>query len=198
MRYTKDHKIETRKHIINVSSQRFRQDGIENVGVAALMEDAGLTVGGFYSHFKSKEDLISEAVLCAADETLCYLQKVADDGGKDGLTAILEAYLSTKHRDHPQSGCVVAALASELVNRPNKTKWALDKKLTQFIDLIAKYLPPMINDDSRKRMACSIWGLMVGTLQISRLTLDKKLSAQVLSDGIANALTLTARINRIV
>jgi AcrR family transcriptional regulator len=188
MRYAKDHKEETHKHIVKVASQRFRQEGIEKVGVAALMGHANLTVGGFYSHFKSKEELIQEAVGSAADETYCRIFGRPEDAVEVDLALILQRYLSVEHRDTPEAGCVVAALASELKNRPEETRAMIANKTLDFIQRIADCLPQEASDEARTRTARSIWAVMVGTLQLSRLVPDKELSTQLLQDGIANAL----------
>jgi len=192
MRYAEGHKEETRKHIVKVASQCFRREGIEKIGVATLMEEAGLTVGGFYSHFKSKEGLIKEAVLCAAEETSYRLLEAADSTPGDGLKALLEAYLNVAHRHNPQSGCVIAALASELINRPDKTRAAVANHTENFVNQIADRLSPEADHDRRVRAARSIWALMVGTMQVARLVSDEELSAQILEDGIANALKLAS------
>jgi len=197
MRYAKDHKEETHKHIVKVASQRFREEGIEKVGVAALMGHANLTVGGFYSHFKSKEELIQEAVGSAADETYCRIFGRPDDAAKVDLELILTRYLSVEHRDTPEAGCVVAALASELKNRPPETRAMIANKTLDFIGRIADCLPPEASDEIRQRTARSIWAVMVGTLQLSRLVPDKELSTQLLQDGIANALRHASEVKNL-
>jgi TetR/AcrR family transcriptional repressor of nem operon len=196
MRYAKGHKDETHKHIVKIASQRFREEGIEKIGVAALMEHAGLTVGGFYSHFKSKEELVREAVGSAADETLCRIFGSTEGGEKNSLRRVLELYLSVDHRDHPSTGCVVASLASELKNRPAKTRTIIAKKTTDFIERIADRLSSRASAETRLRVAGSIWAVMVGTLQLSRIVPNRVLSTQLLNDGIANALRLASEVDK--
>lgn len=197
MRYAKDHKEETHRHIVKVASQRFREEGIEKIGVAALMEHAGLTVGGFYSHFKSKEQLIREAVGSAADETFCSIFGGADDNAKVTLELILQRYLSVEHRNAPGAGCVVASLASELKNRPEETRAMIAGKIIEFIQRIADCLSQEATAETRMRVAGAIWAVMVGTLQLSRIVPDRELSTQLLKDGIANALRLAAEIEKL-
>ncbi|NIF30749.1 TetR/AcrR family transcriptional regulator [Enterobacter sp. Cy-643] len=194
MRYAKGHKEETHQHIVKVASQRFREEGIEKVGVAALMEHAGLTVGGFYSHFKSKEDLIQEAVGLAADETFCRIFSEGSDSQAVSLERILARYLSPEHRDHPEAGCVFASLASELKNRPEETRAMVAGKTVGFIRHIADTLPAKAEAEVRMRAAAAIWAVMVGTLQLSRIVTDPALSTQLLQDGIATALRLASEI----
>src|SRR5438270_10081972 len=110
MRYAKGHKSATRQRIVEVASQRFRKEGVAAVGVTGLMSDAGLTRGGFYAHFASKEALFREAVTSALDRMRLELGRVAADGG--GLEAILRTYLGSRYRDRPERGCAAALLAS--------------------------------------------------------------------------------------
>ncbi|WP_213990701.1 TetR/AcrR family transcriptional regulator [Sodalis sp. dw_96] len=196
MRYARDHKEETHKHIVKVASQRFREEGIEKVGVAALMGRAGLTVGGFYSHFTSKEELIREAVGSAADETFCSIFGGSDDNAKITLGLILHRYLSVEHRDAPGAGCVVASLASELKNRPEDTRAMIAGKTIDFIRRIADCLSQEATAETRMRVAGAIWAVMAGTLQLSRIVPDRELSTQFLKDGIDNALRLADAIEK--
>src|SRR5476649_2238364 len=115
MRYAKGHKEATRKQIARIASGRFRRDGIEAVGVAGLMAGAGLTHGGFYSHFSSKEELV-----CAANSDALHASRaeLAKAGARDGLAGIVRAYMKPAHRDRPERGCAFAALTSEIARRP--------------------------------------------------------------------------------
>ncbi|MCY9846480.1 TetR/AcrR family transcriptional regulator [Pectobacterium jejuense] len=194
MRYSKDHKEETRKRIVDAASKRFRTEGIEKVGVATLMADAKLTVGGFYSHFKSKEELIKEAVDLAADETFCAAFGDPKDGEDLSIEQILDRYLSPEHRDSPEFGCVIAALASELRNRPEDTRDLMSDKITRIIERISDSLSKEADSAIRMRVAGSIWAAMMGTLQLARIIPDKELSAQLLRDGKANALMLAEKM----
>lgn len=196
MRYTKDHKEETHKRIVEVASQRFRAEGIEKVGVATLMADAKLTVGGFYSHFKSKEELIKEAVDLAADETFCAAFGDPKNNEHLNLKQILDRYLSPQHRDSSGFGCVIAALASELRNRPEETRDMMSNKITRIIERISDSLCKEVDLATRMRVATAIWAVMLGTLQLARIIPDKELSAQLLSDGKANALMLAENMAR--
>jgi TetR/AcrR family transcriptional regulator, transcriptional repressor for nem operon len=101
VRYEKGHKGETRQHILDVASRRFRQGGLAQ-GISKIMKGAGLTHGGFYAHFRSKEDLIRESLLQASAKKRKDLADAAERGGLDGLVS---EYLSEAHRDRPDSGC---------------------------------------------------------------------------------------------
>src|SRR5215207_9759147 len=106
MRYEKGRKEQTRKRIVDVASARFRARGIEATGVAGLMADAGLTHGGFYAHFRSKDDLAREAIAEAhaqSRETWTKEVQAAKERGEDGLETIVRRYLRTAHRDRPEA-----------------------------------------------------------------------------------------------
>lgn len=194
MRYSKDHKEETHKKIVEAASKRFRKEGIEKVGVAGLMADVQLTVGGFYSHFKSKEELVKEAVYLAADETFCAAFGAPENNEKPTIQLILDRYLSVVHRDSPESGCVIAALASELKNRPIDIREMMSDKITRIIERISDCLSEEADSVTRMRVASAIWAVMVGTLQLARIIPDKNLSDQLLICGKATALMLANEV----
>ena len=182
MRYEKGHKDATRKHIVKVASERFRRDGVEAVGVAGLMADAGLTHGGFYSHFASKEELVHAATASALDRSRAELARAAADGGIEG---IVRAYLRPAHRDRPDRGCAFAALASEIARRPRATRGAITGEFRAHIDLIAAHLP-----GGNQRVAIEIFSVMMGAIQLARIVEDKALSDQILENGANAALRL--------
>jgi TetR/AcrR family transcriptional repressor of nem operon len=135
MRYEKGHKDATRQHIIDVASRQFRENGVAAVGLAGIMTDAGLTNGAFYSHFKSKEELVQAVlsnVLRRREETL----RAASEANA-GLEATIRDYLSPRHRDRPSGGCPTAALVAEIARHPKPTRDAFTDKVTEFIALIA-------------------------------------------------------------
>ncbi len=189
MRYTKDHRENTNKRIMDIASRRFRKEGIQAVGIATLMSDVGLTHGGFYSHFKSKEELAIKAISQALEETLALLESHAKDHHRE-LEALVLAYLHPIHRDTPEEGCAIAAIGPELSRRPKESKAIISTKIEQFFDLIKCHLNQDWPPEKRHRTAVSIFSLMVGTLQVSRMISDKTKQNEVLQDGIDAALTL--------
>src|SRR5215207_11453249 len=122
MRYGKDQKQATRQRILDAAGRRFKEDGIDGAGVAAVMSDAGLTNGAFYAHFTSKEDLVANVL---ADQLRAQRQNVdAELSGRAGLEAFIRAYLSPQHRDQSADGCPSAALLDEIARRPPATRQA--------------------------------------------------------------------------
>lgn len=187
MRYGKDQKQATRGRILEAAGRRFKQDGIDGAGVAALMADAGLTNGAFYAHFDSKEDLVAHVL---ADQLHAQRQSVdAESPDREGLEAFIRAYLSPEHRDQPADGCPSAALLDEIARRPAATRQVFTDELMGVIDDIAARLDP--TDVATARVdALTIFGLMVGTLQLARTLTDEDLSDQLLARGVETALTL--------
>jgi TetR/AcrR family transcriptional repressor of nem operon len=187
MRYERGHKDETRKQIVKAASQRFRRDGVEAVGVAALMADAGLTHGGFYSHFVSKEALVRAANADALGRSRAALARAAARGGVEG---IIRAYMRPAHRDRPELGCAFAALTSEIARHPGPTRAALTEEFEAHVALIAKFLPR-----GDRQTAIAILSVMVGAIQFARVAPDRALSDAVLESGTQAALILARTLS---
>lgn len=188
MRYAPGHKEATRQRITETAARRFRQDGLDGVGVATLMADAGLTHGGFYSHFESKQELIGLATAEAMRQTHAALAETAADAA--GLEALLRRYLSISHRDHPERGCVLASLGAELARQPASVRQTVQAPLQQLLGLIEQALPAGLPPAQRRSRAQAIYALLLGSLQLARLQGDAEQSARCLDDGVAAALTL--------
>ena len=187
MRYTKGHKQATRQRILEAAGRRFKQDGIDGAGVAAVMSDAGLTNGAFYAHFASKEDLVANVL---ADQLRTQRQNVeAQSPDRAGLEAFIRAYLSPEHRDQCADGCPSAALLDEIARRPAATRQAFTDELLATADEIAARLDPT-DADAARTDALTILGSMIGTLQLARALTDPDLSDQLLNRGVETALKL--------
>src|SRR5947208_5477088 len=187
MRYSKDHKQETRQRIVEVAGRRFKQDGIDGAGIATVMSDAGLTNGAFYAHFASKEDLVANVL---ADQLRAQRHSFdAEPSDRAGLEAFVRAYLSPEHRDQCAEGCPSAALLDEITRRPDATRQVFTDELMGVIDDIASGLDPT-HAEAARTDALTIFGLMVGTLQLARALTDRDLSDQLLARGVETALKL--------
>ena len=187
MRYSEDHKQATRRRILDVAGRRFKRDGIDGSGVATLMSDAGLTNGAFYGHFSSKEDLVANVL---ADQ-LSTQRKSFDDQPSDraGLEAFVRSYLSPEHRDQLAGGCPSAALLDEIARRPTDTRDVFTAEVLGVVDDIASRLDPT-DVEAARADALTIFGLMVGTVQLARALTDRDLSDQLLARGEETALRL--------
>jgi TetR/AcrR family transcriptional repressor of nem operon len=187
MRYSKGHKQATRDRIVEAAGRRLKQDGIDGAGVATLMSDAGLTNGAFYVHFTSKEDLVASVL---ADQLRAQRQSFeGHSSGRAGLEAFVRRYLSPRHRDHCADGCPSAALLDEIARRPDATRQVFTDELLGLVDDIAVRLDPD-NVEPARADALTLFGLMVGTLQLARALTDRELSDQLLARGTETALKL--------
>jgi len=187
MRYGEDQKQATRQRIVEAAGRRFKQDGIDGAGVAAVMSDAGLTNGAFYGHFSSKEDLVANVL---ADQLRAQRHSFdAQPSDRAGLEAFVRAYLSPQHRDQCADGCPSAALLDEIGRRPAATRQVFSDELMGVIDDIASRLDPTDVEVARTD-ALTLFGLMVGTLQLARALTDRDLSDQLLAQGVDTALKL--------
>jgi TetR/AcrR family transcriptional regulator, transcriptional repressor for nem operon len=187
MRYGKDQKQATRQRIVEAAGRRFKQDGIDGAGVAVVMSDAGLTNGAFYGHFSSKEDLVANVL---ADQLRAQRQSLdAQPSDRAGLEAFVRYYLSPQHRDQCADGCPSAALLDEIARRPAATRQVFTDELMGVIDDIAVRLDPT-DVEAARTDALTVFGLMVGTLQLARALTDRDLSDQLLAEGVDTALKL--------
>ena len=187
MRYAKDHKQASRRRILEAAGRRFKEDGIDGAGVAAVMTDAGLTNGAFYAHFKSKEDLVANVL---ADQLRAQCQSLdALPPGRAGLEMLVRLYLSAEHREQYADGCPSAALLDEVVRRPRGTKKVFTAEVTGIVDELASRLDPT-DAEAARADALALYGLMIGTLQLARALTDRELSDQVLAAGVDAALKL--------
>lgn len=187
MRYAPEHNEQTRERILDIASRLFREDGIAAVGLAKIMGEAGLTNGTFYTHFKSKEALVREALLRSLDtrhEELAQLLETND------AELLIRAYLSPEHRDEPGTGCVVAALASEVARHPKATRQTFTTHNARTLDAIAASVLSRKGKPAGRNDAAVFLGLLSGTLQIARATPDRADSDAILEAGVQAAMRL--------
>lgn len=186
MRYADDHNDVTRARILDSASRLFREHGIAAVGLAKIMADADLTVGTFYTHFKSKEALVREALVRTLDARRDETERALHDAELD---TVVRAYLSPEHRDAAGTGCPVAALASEVARHPRATRSAFASHNATTLDAIAARLSRR-NPDVGRADAAALLGLLAGTLQLARSTPDPVESDAILAAGVRAALHL--------
>lgn len=185
MRYDAQHKQLTRTRMVATAARVLRRDGIAASGVATLMAEAGLTNGAFYAHFESKEALVAEAVVAALAETTAVMaRRIEAAAPGHALDAVIDHYLDPRHVDHPDKGCAVAALGTELARRPDATREAVDAAIGRLLATIATALP----DDHPDRLlaAEAIFASLVGTIQLARAS-RPALTARILATGAAAA-----------
>src|SRR6059058_1306735 len=152
MRYSREHKQETHERIVKKASVRLREKGAHGIGVADLMKEAGLTHGGFYAHFNSREALVIEAFGYAMDRSTERWRRLAEQIPVDKrFAAIVEAYLTPAHRDDPGNGCAVPALGAEIARESAKTRRAFAARLEQMIEMMAEQIPDVRRKTARKQ-----------------------------------------------
>lgn len=190
MRYSPEHKAETHARIVRKASVRLREKGAHGVGVADLMKEAGLTHGGFYAHFESREALVVEAFGYAIDRSVERWRKLLEElPPQKRLAAIVDGYLSPEHRDDPGHGCAVPALGAEIARESARTRKAFAAKLEELIDLFADYIIDVPRKTARKRASAMLATLM-GTIVMARVTGSGELSDEILSSGREVALAI--------
>jgi TetR/AcrR family transcriptional repressor of nem operon len=193
MRYSKEHKQETHARIVRKASVRLREKGAHGIGVADLMKEAGLTHGGFYAHFDSREALLIEAFAYAMDRSMDYWRKsTAETSPEKRLATIVDSYLTTVHRDDPGRGCAVPTLAAEIARESPKARKAFAAKLEQMIDMIAEQLGDLPPKAARKQAAATL-ATMMGTLVLSRIAGNSEFSDEILAAGREAALSRAAQ-----
>jgi TetR/AcrR family transcriptional repressor of nem operon len=180
MKVTRQQAEKNREWVLEVAGRLFREKGFGGVGVADLMKSAGLTHGGFYANFNSKEDLIAES----CERSLAKLNegwnKVANGGTNgDPLHAVVAAYLSTSHRDDPGNGCVLAALGADVARKSPAVRHAVTEGVRPFAELLTRAAPGRTKHARRKR-ALAIYASLVGAMVLARAVDDPALSKQIL------------------
>jgi TetR/AcrR family transcriptional repressor of nem operon len=183
MRYSREHKQETHARIVKKASIRLREKGAHGIGVADLMKEAGLTHGGFYAHFDSREALVIEAFAYAMDRATERWRKIAGETAPDKrLATIVDSYLTPIHRDDPGHGCAVPTLGAEIARESAKTRKAFAAKLEQMIDMMADQVPDVPRKAARKQAVATL-ATMVGTLVLSRIAGSGEFSDEILGAG---------------
>src|SRR6266851_3606412 len=183
MRYSREHKQETHARIVRKASVRLREKGAHGVGVADLMKEAGLTHGGFYAHFASREALVIEAFAYAMDRSTERWRKIAEQTPPgERLATIVDTYLSPTHRDDSGHGCAVPALSAEIARESPKTRKAFASKLEQMIDMVADQIPDLPRKAARKQAAAAL-ATMMGTLVLARVAGSGEFSEEILAAG---------------
>ena len=178
MKKSKIETAETRRRIVKAAAAEFRRNGIHATGLCELMAAAGLTHGGFYRHFDSKDQLVAEA--CAAGMEAGVGRAAACHSlEKSGLKKIAASYLSTAHRDNPSEGCLLAGLGSELARSSDKTRATATAGILKLADVIAREYSRTKPETAKARALVAL-SAMIGAITLSRIVTDPELSAAIL------------------
>jgi TetR/AcrR family transcriptional regulator, transcriptional repressor for nem operon len=172
MKASREQVLENKRAILEAAARLFRQRGFESVTVADVMKSVGLTHGGFYGYFTSKEDLIAQALTHMLGH---------DAAPPTNLAVYAERYLSPDHRANVADGCSVAALASETLRQTSSARSAMTAWLKRQIDSLSR-IAPGADEAQKRRNAIGTWASMVGAMIMARMSDTSALSDEVLSE----------------
>jgi TetR/AcrR family transcriptional repressor of nem operon len=181
MGHSRKDKRRHHEEIVGVAASRFREDGVDRVAVADLMHDAGLTHGGFYRHFGSRDELVAEAVERALHDGGLAMAAVAESP-HDPLAAVIDAYLSTTHRDNLASSCAVTTLAADVARSNARARAAYTRQVGIYIEMLERLLPPG-PADRRRATAITALSTLVGAVSMARAVDDEELSSEILASA---------------
>jgi TetR/AcrR family transcriptional regulator, transcriptional repressor for nem operon len=183
MRYQPEHKVEVHRKILKDASRRVRAEGITGAAVSSVMRDAGLTHGGFYKHFGSKDELLKESLSEAFQEVAdCLTQAAEKSQPATAWKAIVKAYLSLEHCDHAECGCPLAALAPELARADQAMKAPIRGELIKYKNRMLPLMPGRRVAD-KERAFFAIFSTMIGAVAIARILPDQAARARVLASA---------------
>jgi TetR/AcrR family transcriptional repressor of nem operon len=178
MGHSQDQKIKTHARIVRAAAKRLREKGLDGVAIAELMNEVGLTVGGFYKHFNSRDDLVVEALHAASGPW--QKQLLAAESGGPPLTFenLVDSYLSETHRDHPGNGCPISALAYDIARGGKQIRSLLTERAKSHFELVANLLPQ--DDSTARSKAILTVSALLGAIELARAVSDEALSQEIL------------------
>ena len=183
MRYSLEHKAQNHENILSVAARSFREHGGDSSGIGTVMKKVGLTKGGFYRHFKSKDDLFVEAVTRAFDEMgrgMLEIARSAPDG--QALRAMIERYLSTAHANSPGAGCVFSALGPELARKPLSVRKRIEAARETYRERLLPFVPGETREEKVAKYQL-LFPSMAGVLIAVRMTLSPQKREQMLAEA---------------
>jgi TetR/AcrR family transcriptional repressor of nem operon len=180
MGYSKAQKEKTHKRIVAIASKRFREKGLAGFGIAELMKEAGLTVGGFYKHFESRDELVAEALSDAFGTWQRQKEAAASSGQPLSFEKLIDDYVSDVHRRNPGAGCAFSALAPEIARSDKRTRALTTDQVKADLVLLAWLLPGKDKRQARSR-AILTFSALVGAMSLARAVSDEDLSREILN-----------------
>lgn len=186
MKVTRAQSEENRQTVIATASRLFRERGFDGIGLSDLMNAAGLTHGGFYKKFDSKEDLATQACTSALDKSRVKWSRVVARAKDEPFTAVVLSYLSERHRDDIGDGCTFAALGPDAARHSPKLRQVFEREIEAHLDFLDNLLSDEPNEATRDQSIAAL-STMVGALLISRVVTNPALSKRFL-DASAEAI----------
>jgi TetR/AcrR family transcriptional repressor of nem operon len=183
MRYSLEHKAQNHENILSVAARSFREHGGDSSGIGTVMKKVGLTKGGFYRHFESKDDLFVEAVARAFDEMASGMLEIAKSAPKgEALRAMIEHYLSPRHANSPGMGCVVSALGPELARKPLSVRRRIEASREAYRERLLPFLPGPTREEKVAKFHL-LFSSMAGVLTAVRMTLSPQRREEMLIEA---------------
>jgi TetR/AcrR family transcriptional regulator, transcriptional repressor for nem operon len=181
MGHSRAEKSKTHERIVTLASKRFREKGLTGIGIAELMKEAGLTVGGFYKHFDSRDALVADALGSSLQTWKRQVDAAASGGPPFTYESLIQDYLSEAHRDHPGTGCAVAALAGDIARSDKRTRAVVTQQIQDQIELLAKLIHERSGEDGAARSrAIMTYCTLIGAISLARAVSDEQLSREIL------------------
>jgi TetR/AcrR family transcriptional regulator, transcriptional repressor for nem operon len=181
VRYSPEHKLEIHRKIVKDASRRVRAKGLNGAAVSAVMKDVGLTHGGFYKHFGSKDDLLLESLregFREIEDTLANAAEKSPPG--EAWKEIVRTYLSLELCEHPERGCPLAALSPDLARADKRIKPQIVAELVNYKDRMLPFMPGQRTAD-KERAFFAIFSTMIGAVEIARILPERAMREKVLA-----------------
>ena len=183
MRYSAEHKAQSHENILSVAARSFREHGGDSSGIGTVMKKVGLTKGGFYRHFESKDDLLVEAVTRAFEEMGRGMVEAASSAPEgQALRAMIERYLSMPHANSPGTGCVISTLGPELARKPRAVRKRIEAALDSYRERLLPFIPGRTREERLSRCRL-LFSSMAGVLMMTRITSDPQVREQRLTEA---------------
>jgi TetR/AcrR family transcriptional repressor of nem operon len=183
VRYSPEHKAQNHEKILSVAARSFREYGGDSSGIGTVMKKVGLTKGGFYRHFHSKDDLFVEAISRAFDEMGRGMLEVARSAPEgQALRAMIERYLSAGHANSPGMGCVLSALGPELARKPLSVRKRIEASREAYRERLLPFIPGQTREEKVAKFQL-LFPSMAGVLTAVRMTLSPQSREQMLMEA---------------
>lgn len=185
MKVSKKQAQQNREAVVEIAGRLFRERGFDGIGVADLMRSAGLTHGGFYASFGSKEALMAEASQRALEQNVAYWQEFNEENSQASLPDLMQNYLQQSYLTGCADGCLISALGSEVARKPDVVKQPVTEGVKSIIETI-QHLMPATSAEEQRQQAIAAYASSVGALILARAVNDEQLSAEILKAVVAS------------
>jgi len=179
MKVTREQATQNRDRVIATAARLFRERGFDGIGISDLMKEVGLTHGGFYAQFPSKEHLMAEAATKAAREREAVMHQQFHDAPEKGVAGFAERYLSRRHRDNPGEGCYMATLGIDVARHGPLVRDAFTRCVRSALEILAK-VEKAGSEKERRSQAIADYAMMIGGMVLARAVSDENLSDEIL------------------